>query len=375
MSNISDLSQLLQVPEASLETPDDFFAINELYLEKGWGDGLPLIPPTEARVAAMLEYCDRPWDVPVGKVAPRYGEATPLRLAANAVMAGCKPEYFPLIVLAVEAMCDDAFNLYGIQATTHMCAPLLIVNGPAALELGMNSGHNAFGPGTHSNATIGRAIRLILLNIGGAIPALGDMSTFGSPSKYSYCVAENEARNPWQPLHVERGFPKEASCVTVVGAECPHNVNDHESISGLGIMKTIAGTLISTGMNDVYYPDAMPLIVIGPEHAATIANDGISKQAVKQFITEHATLPLGAFSTENIERRFRVAFASVYKNADKDAPVPMVHNADNLVIAVIGGAGKHSAIVPTFGATRVVTRALKRKDGQYARNMHEMRKA
>jgi hypothetical protein len=375
MSNFSDLSYLLLAPEASLETPDDFFAINELYLEKGWGDGLPLIPPTEARVAAMLAYCDRPWDVPVGKVAPRYGEATPLRLAANAVMAGCKPEYFPLIVLAVEAMCDEAFNLYGIQATTHMCAPLVIVNGPAALELGMNSGHNAFGPGTHSNATIGRAIRLILLNIGGAIPALGDMSTFGGPHKYSYCVAENEARNPWQPLHVERGFPKEASCVTVVGAECPHNVNDHESISGVGIMKTIAGTLISTGMNDVYYPDAMPLIVIGPEHAATIANDGISKQAVKQFITEHATLPLGTFSTENIERRFRVAFASVYKNAGKDAPVPMVHNADNLVIAVIGGAGKHSAIVPTFGATRVVTRALKRKDGQYARNMQEMRKA
>ena len=107
-------------------------------------------------------------------------------------------------MLAVEALCDEAFNLYGIQATTHMCAPLVIVNGPMARELGMNSGHNAFGPGTHSNATIGRAIRLILLNIGGAIPGLGDMSTFGGPNKYSYCVAENEADNPWEPLHVER---------------------------------------------------------------------------------------------------------------------------------------------------------------------------
>ena len=126
---MSDLSALLQAPDASLEAKDDFFAINELYLEKGWGDGLPLIPPTEARVAAMLEYCDRPWNEPVAKIAPRYGEATPLRLAANAVMAGCRPEYFPLIVLAVEAMCDEAFNLYGIQATTHMCSPLVIVNG------------------------------------------------------------------------------------------------------------------------------------------------------------------------------------------------------------------------------------------------------
>lgn len=374
MSNIGDLSQILKTPAASLEAPDDFFAINELYLEKGWGDGLPLIPPTEARVAAMLEYCDRPWDQPVAKIAPRFGEATPVRLAANAVMAGCKPEYFPLIVLAVEAMCDEAFNLYGLQATTHICAPLVIVNGPAAKELNMNSGHNAFGPGAHSNATIGRAIRLILLNVGGAIPGLGDMSTFGAPSKYSYCVAENEARNPWEPLHVERGFPREASCVTVVGAECPHNVNDHESISGVGVLTTIAGSLASTGINDVYYPQAQPLIVMGPEHAATIANDGISKREAKEFIAEHATLPLGKFSRENIERRFRTAFASIYKNAALDAAVPMVQGADHVLIAVIGGAGKHSAVIPTFGATRAVTRALKRADGRYAGSMHEMRR-
>ncbi len=371
---MSDLSALLKAPEASFETPDDFFAINELYLEKGWGDGLPLIPPTEARVAAMLEYCERPWDVAVAKVAPRFGEATPLRLAANAVMAGCRPEYFPLIVLAVEAMCDEAFNLYGIQATTHMCSPLVIVNGPGAKELGMNSGHNAFGPGTHSNATIGRAIRLILVNIGGAIPALGDMSTFGGPHKYSYCVAENEAGNPWEPLHVERGFPKEATCVTVVGGECPHNVNDHESISGAGILKTIAGTLISTGANDVFYTDATPLIIMGPEHAATVANDGISKRDAKRFIAAHAKIPLGTFSSENIERRIRVAFPSLYKNAGMDAAVPMIHNADNLLLAVIGGAGKHSAVIPTFGATRAVTRALKRKDGQFARTLQEMRR-
>lgn len=370
---MSDLSALLKAPDASLETRDDFTAINELYLEKGWGDGLPLVPPTEARVAAMLDYCDRPWDQPIAKVAPRYGEATPLRLAANAVMAGCKPEYFPLIMLAVEAMCDEAFNLYGVQATTHICAPLVIVNGPVAKELNMNCGHNAFGPGNHANATIGRAVRLILLNIGGAIPGLGDMSTYGGPSKYSFCVAENEERNPWEPLHVERGFPREASCVTVVGAECPHNVNDHESLTGEGILTTIAGSLATTGLNDVYYPEAQPLIVMGPEHAASIAQDGYSKQAAKRFIAEHATLPLGKFSKENIERRFRVAFASKYKTATLDAAVPMVQGPDSLLIAVIGGAGKHSAIFPTFGATRAVTRALKHADGQYVRNMHALR--
>ena len=162
-------------------------------------------------------------------------------------------DYFPLFMLAIEAMCEEPFNLYGVQATTHLCAPLVIVNGPVAQELGINSGHNAFGPGTHSNATIGRAIRLALVNIGGAIPTLGDMSTFGAPSKFSYLVAENEARSPWEPLHVERGFAAEASTVTVVGAECPHNINDHESLSGQGILTTIAGTMAITGSNDIYY--------------------------------------------------------------------------------------------------------------------------
>ena len=204
---MSDLLRMLKAPGASIEAADDFDGVNALCRERGWSDGLPLVPPTVERVERMLAYCDRPWDEPVAAIAPRYGAATPLRLAANAVMAGCRPEYFPLIVLAIEAMCEEPFNLYGIQATTHLCAPLIIVNGPVARELGINCGHNAFGPGVQSNATIGRAIRLALVNIGGAIPGLGDMSTFGSPAKYSYCVAENEADSPWEPLHVGLNAP------------------------------------------------------------------------------------------------------------------------------------------------------------------------
>src|SRR5687768_13483941 len=201
------LTDLLATPGASIEADDDFDAINALYMERGWGDGLPIVPPTAERVERMLAYCERPWNEPVAKIAPRYGEATPLRLAANAVMAGCRPEYFPLYVLAIETMCEERFNLYGIQATTHPCAPLVIVNGPVRAELGLNSGHNAFGPGTPSNATLGRAIRLALLNIGGATPGSADMSTQGAPTKYSYFVAENEEANPWEPISVERGFP------------------------------------------------------------------------------------------------------------------------------------------------------------------------
>jgi hypothetical protein len=370
---MSDLADLLKAPGASVEADDDFDAINTTYLERGWSDGLPIVPPTAARVERMLEYCDRPYNEPIAKIAPRYGEATPLRLAANAVMAGCRPEYFPLFMLSVEAMCEEPFNLYGIQATTHLCAPLVIVNGPVAKELAINGGHNAFGPGTHSNATIGRAIRLALVNIGGAIPGAGDMSTFGAPSKYSYFVAENEDGNPWQPLHVERGFALEATTVTVIGAECPHNVNDHESLTAEGILTTIAGTMATTGNNDVYY-DAQPLVVMGPEHAKTVADGGYSKADAKRFLQEHANLPMNRFSKENIERRFRGTLKDRYGSAPLDTPIPIVQRAEDILIAVIGGAGKHSAFIPTFGATKAVTRELRTQEGQLAKSVKEFRR-
>jgi hypothetical protein len=365
------LAQLLQAPGASIEADGDLDAVNTLVMEKGWGDGLPVVPPTEARVAAMLEYCDRPWDQPVAKIPPRWGEATPLRLAANAVMAGCEPRHFPLYLLAIEAMCEEPLNLYGVQATTHLCAPLVIVNGPVAKELGINSGHNAFGPGNRANATIGRAIRLALLNIGGAIPALGDMSTFGSPAKYSYLVAENEDENPWDPLHVERGLPREASAVTVIGAECPHNVNDHESLDGEGLLTTIAGTMAVSGSNDIYYK-AQPLVIMGPEHARTIAAS-YSKQEAKRFLQQHATLPVAKLSRDNIERRVKITWKERLPDPKPDDVLYAVQRPEDLLIAVIGGAGKHSAVVPTFGATLPVTRALKTKDGRLAKSVEDFR--
>jgi hypothetical protein len=289
-------------------------------------------------------------------------------------MAGCRPEYFPLVLLALEAMCEEPFNLYGIQATTHPCAPLVIVNGPVARELGINAAHNVFGPGVQANATIGRAIRFALINIGGAIPQIGDMATVGSPTKYTYCVAENEAASPWEPLHVERGFPAQASTVTVVAAEGPHNINDHESTTAEGILKMVAGTMAITGANDVYYDDAQPLVAFGPEHAATVAAGGFSKAQVKQFLFEHARLPLGKFSRENIDRRFRVKFAERYATADLDALVPIAQRAEDIGVIVLGGAGKHSAFIPTFGGTRSVTRALVNRKDDLVRSINEFKR-
>ncbi len=369
---MSAIDRYLAKPGVAMEGIDDPEGATELARSRGWGDGLPIVPPTADRVERMLAYCDRPWDQPVAAMPPRNGEATPLRIAANAVMAGCRPEYFPLVLLAVEAMCEKPVNLYGLQTTTHPVAPLVIVNGPIAKELDINGGHNAFGPGWRANATIGRALRLTLLNIGGAIPTVGDMATMGQPGKYSFLVAENEAGNPWEPLHVERGFAPETSTVTIVGAESPHNINDHESDTGEGILSMVAGTVGITGHNNVYYRSE-PLIALGPEHARTIANDGYSKADVKRYIFEHATVPLGKFSRRNYERRFLKNFPGRYENAPADTPVPPCQSADDVMIIVLGGAGKHSMYLPTFGETRSVTRALKLSDGREARSVEEFR--
>lgn len=368
---MSRLAWLNGDPDAAFEADDDYEQLNELFYQRGWSDGLPVMPPSLKRVEAMLAYCDRPWEQSLGALAPCWGEATPWRLAANAVMAGCEPRYFPLVMLAVEAMCREPFNLYGVQTTTHLCAPLVIVNGPIARELDINAGHNAFGPGWRSNATIGRAIRLALLNIGGALPGTGDMATFGSPAKFSYCVAENEAASPWEPLHVERGFPAQASTVTVVGAEAPHNVNDHESISAEGVLKMIAGTVATTGTNDVAYAGE-PVIAFSPEHAAAVAAR-YSKAQAKQFLWEHARLPLERFSEENIERRLRVKFPERLGNAGPATPVPVVQRPEDFVFIVVGGAGKHTAFIPTFGATRSVTLPLRKRDGSYAYSIEDVR--
>jgi hypothetical protein len=370
---MTKLATVLESPGAMVEVDDDPEAVYEFLCAKGWSDGLPVIPPTPERVERMLQFCDRDLDKPVVRVPPRYGAATPVRIAANAVMAGCRPEYFPLVMLALEAMAEEPYNLYGTQATTHPCTPMLIFNGPIARELGINAGQNVMGNYFRPNAAIGRAVRLALVNIGAAIPGVGDMATAGTPAKFTFCVAENEAASPWEPLHVELGFPKDASTVTVLAAEGPHNVNDHESITAEGVLMMIAGTMTITGSNNAYYR-GQPCVAFGPEHAQTVAGGGFSKVKVKEWLFEHATLPLSRFSKEGIERRFRRKLADQYATAPLDAPVRMVQKPEDLVVIVTGGAGKHSAYIPTFGNTRAVTRALKRADGELAKSIREMKR-
>ena len=203
---------------------DDPDAIFERFTREGWTDGLPIVPPTEERVARMLAGTDFDPSCSLGPMPPSWGEATIAKLAVNAVMAGCTPEYFPVIVTAVRAMLAKPFNLYGIQGTTNPATPVLIVNGPITREIGINARGNLFGPGFRANATIGRAIRLIMTTIGGGVPQQADKAMLGNPAKYTCCFAENEAQSPWPPLHVERGFAPGTSTVTVFGGAAPANI-------------------------------------------------------------------------------------------------------------------------------------------------------
>src|SRR2546428_10354032 len=197
---------------------------------------------------------------------PLWRQATLEKLAVSAVMAGCEPAYFPVVVAAVEAMLEPPFNLYGVQATTHPVAPLVIVHGPVAGRLGVHAGSGCFGPGFRANATIGRAIRLILMNVGGGWPGRHDMATQGSPAKFAYCIAEREDASPWGPLHAG------ANVVTVFGGEAPPNLNDHASPTAAGILATVADTAVSLGSDLCWDSSHSQLpIVLGPEHAATIA--------------------------------------------------------------------------------------------------------
>jgi hypothetical protein len=369
---MSELDAAFARPDVTLEATDDVEAINLLYQEKGWSDGLPIIPPTPERVGRMLAWCDRPIEQSLGNVPPRFAPATPLRIAANAVMAGCRPEYFPMVLAAMDALLDSEVNLYGVQATTHPTSTLVLFNGPIARELGINGGHNAFGPCFPANASIGRAVRLTMLNIGGATPGYRDMATQGTPAKFTYCAAENEAQSPWEPYHVEMGHSADTSTVTVIAAEGPHNINDHESTTGEGILMTIGGTMATTGSNNVAAA-SNPLLALGPEHAATLAQSGYDKQKIKEYLYEYGRIPLSRFAPENIERSMKVRYPERYLNAPPDVGVPMIQTPEDLIIMVIGGAGKHSSWIPTFGGTRAVTRPLVLANGAMARSIGEFR--
>jgi hypothetical protein len=296
-------------------------AIEALYA-RGVTDGLPVVPPTLARVQAAVRASGRDGGDLIGLVAPRLGRATVEKIAINAVMAGCRPEYMPVVVAAVEAICDPEFALIGVSGTTDAVALLVIVNGPIRPALDVNCGAGVFGPGWRANATIGRAVRLVWANVGGAVPGEISMSTFAQSGRFTYCIGEREEDSPWEPLHVEHGCAAGASTVALLAAEAPQVVVDARSRTAADLLTTVArsGEAIASttvgGLGDT-------LLVIAPEHATTIAADGWSKGNVREFLWE----------------RMRVSVDGI--------AVPKFRTPANLKIVVAGGsAGRFSAWVP-----------------------------
>jgi hypothetical protein len=329
-----------------------------IFADRLWTDGLPVVLPTERRVGEMLAGIHLPISHEPDLVPPSRRQATLNSIAVNAVMAGCLPEYLPVVVAALTAAQDAAFNLLSLQTTTHPAGLLVVVNGPIRNALAINSRAGCFGPGRRANATIGRAVRLVLQNVGGARPGDGDLATHGQPAKYSYCVGENEEESPWQPLQMDRGYDRDTSTVTVIAAEGPHNVNDHSSTTPQGVLTTMVSAMCTLAANDPYIGlgKHQPLVVLGPEHAATIAEAGWTKQDVKAFLFAHARQPL---------KRLRLGGMFAIRDwpkwmepTDDDALVPLLETPDDVLVIVAGGEGKHSLYVPTLGANRSVTVAI-----------------
>jgi hypothetical protein len=257
----------------------------EACFERGWTDGLPVVPPTEKRVGRMLQGSQRATDEIVGIIPPNQVPCTVAKVAINAVMAGCKPEYLPVVLAAVEAACMDAFCMHGLLATTYFSGPVVIVNGPIAKAIGMNAGMNVLGQGNRANATIGRTLQLVIRNIGGGRPGGVDRATFGNPGKYSFCFAEDEEGSPWEPLSVERGFKEGASTATLFAGDGVQAIMDQRSRTPESLSRTYANSLKTVAHSKIFMV-ADAVLVVSPEHARIFRRAGWTKQRLRQEIDE-----------------------------------------------------------------------------------------
>jgi len=336
-----------------IDLPADAESFYEEIERRGWGDGLPVMPPIPGRVSEFVAAAGMAAGHAIAELAPSWSLATVEKIAINAVMAGCRPEFMPVLIAAVRALAQPAFNLQAVQTTTHPCAVLVLVGGPIAGRLGLGSGYGAFGPGNRANATIGRAVRLLLMNIGGARPGELDRATQGTPAKYTYCVAENEERSPWPPLRVALGYEPDQSIVTVIAGEAPHNINDHGSVDAAGVIRQIASTMATPGNNNVYMRGGDSYVFLGPEHANQIAVEGISRDELQARLYELAQVPHNMFGRGQLEH-IRSGLSDEVRGQTTETMYVGLSPTD-IQILVVGGDGRHSAWVPTFGMTRSCT--------------------
>ncbi len=305
--------------------------VSDLFYQRGWTDGLPIVPPTIGRVEDMLRYATQPAEAVLGALDPLQGVATVEKIAINAVMAGCDPSYLPVVIAAVEAVLEPDFNLRGVQTTDENVAPLLVVSGPIVEQLNLNASYGALGPGWKANATIGRALRLIMNNVGGGWPGAVSFAGIGQPGRYTMCLAENAAENPWEPLHVEQGLDPGVSAVTVRRAETALNVT--------GGLAEIASVMGSAASLFAIYHNGVVSVALAPAVAKQLAADGWSKHDVKQHLWETGRLDAEMWRRSWLHKDLAEAnqWPDWVMAASETGAIPAVRDPADITLFVAGG--------------------------------------
>ncbi len=334
-----------------IEVEDSWEAANDWFCLEKLSDGLPIVPPTPERVERMLTAMTRDPQEVIGHIPPKWAPATIEKIAINAVMAGCLPAYLPVIIAAVEAICEPRFNLYGVQATTGYVGPALLVNGPMRTTLNINCDAGVFGPGFRANATIGRAIRLILITVGGGYPGDTDRSTFGWPGKYTMCFGENQEKSPWEPYHVEMGFKTEESTATAFGINgfLPMHTAGNRGEQALSSLAQVIAMHHGVSHLDVgSFGGGTPLVALGVEDAEIIARDGISKKQIKEYLWEHGSLKFSEVPARRKGHKSDEELLRESPNVTADGIVHLSARPEDIMIIVCGGKHRHSVFLPMW---------------------------
>ncbi len=336
-------------------TVQDLGGAIDLCYTNGWTDGLPVVPPTADRVSAMLDAAKIDPQHQLAFIENRQISVTAEKVAINAVMAGCRSEYMPIVVAAVEALADPKYGYHGPATSTGGSAVFMLVNGPIAKELDINSGDNLFGPGWRANATIGRAIRLVMRNVIGTLPGELDRSSMGHGGKYSYCIAENETdSSPWPPFHTTRGFHRDQNTVTVFAALAPHQISNQLSVAPEGVLTTMCANMrISAGTNR----RPQYALVFPGEHQLTMKKSGWSREQVQNYCFENSKLSMAEL------KRINIAPGPVTPE-DETTMVDLVEGPEDFLVIAAGGiAGVQSSYIPGWGGkngSQSVTREIKK---------------
>lgn len=327
-----------------LEAPDEAAALEELH-RLGCTDGLPVVVPTRERVERMVVASTLDPTTELGVMGPLDAVVTVEKVAVNAVMAGCLPDHVPVVIAAIRALLRPEFDLSEVQSTTHSIAPLLVVSGPVAEACGIAGGFGALGPGHRSNASIGRAVRLCLMNIGGARPGVSDMALLGHPGKFSMCLTEDLDSSPWPSCAVAAGFSSDDSVVTAVGVEAPHSVvfvdDADDADSPERLLRAVAGVIANTGSNNAFFRRGSVVVALNPEHAAVLDRAGFDRAAVSERLVELAVNRRGTLRSLN---------PMFVPEGDPDDLLTVLRDPGELLVLVAGGGGLYSSVFPSWGA-------------------------